>query len=296
MRYAISHKLSGLGVALILVSPAFGGDADRGKAIFALAAGCGCHTPEGGPVGAGGRPLATPFGTFYSTNITPDPDTGLGRWSDAEIRAAIRVGDLRDGSVEAPVMPYYQYAGMADEDVDDLIAYLRTLPPVRNENRRPDMRIPLPRIVYRGWRWWFTRAIDAPPRAPAAGIDRGRYLVDHVSLCGDCHTPRGRFGALRSDWYLAGTRHGPDGKSVPNITTDATTGAGDWTADELVEVLRSGMLPDFDNVQGLMAEMVDGYGGGPGYKDAPEDDVKAMASYLKTVPPIVHDVREDSGQ
>lgn len=277
--------------ASIFASSAAAGDAARGKEIFALAGGCGCHTPENGPVGAGGRALPTPFGTFYGTNLTPDAETGLGGWSDAEIAAAIRLGDLRDGGVEAPVMPYYLYAGMADRDVEDLVAYLRELPAVRNPNRAPETMVPIPRLAYRAWRWWFTGNNAASPAAPTGAVERGRYLVNHVSICGDCHTPRSRFGALRGDRYLAGTRHGPDGKSVPNITPDEDTGVGDWSVDELAEVLQSGMLPDFDNVQGLMAEVVDGIAGGAGYKDAPLNDRKSIAAYLKTVHPIVHDVR-----
>src|SRR4051812_38810124 len=100
------------------------GDPDRGRAVFALAGGCGCHTPEKGPVGAGGVEIKTPFGTFYSSNVTSDAEAGIGAWSDLEIARAIRGGNLRDGSVEAPVMPYEEYAGMADDDLRDLIAYL----------------------------------------------------------------------------------------------------------------------------------------------------------------------------
>jgi mono/diheme cytochrome c family protein len=268
------------------------GDSVRGKDLFALAGGCGCHTPENGPVGAGGRALPTPFGTFFASNITSDKETGIGAWSDAEITAAIRLGDLRDGGVEAPVMPYAQYAGMADQDVADLVAYLRTLPPARNPNRAPETTVPIPRLAYRAWRWWFTEAGVAPAAAPADAVERGRYLTEHVAICGDCHTPRARFGTLRGDRYLAGTRHGPDGKSVPNITPDDDTGIGEWSADDVTEVLQSGMLPDFDNVQGLMAEVVDGIDGGAGYKDAPVSELKNIAAYLKTVHPIVHDVRD----
>src|SRR5512143_2781700 len=116
-----------------------GGDAQKGAVIFALAGGCGCHTPQGGPVGAGGRELPPPFGVFYGTNLTADPETGLGEWSDEEIIDAIRKGDARGKGVEAPVMPYALYSGMADADVRDLVAYLRTLPPVRRENREADV-------------------------------------------------------------------------------------------------------------------------------------------------------------
>jgi mono/diheme cytochrome c family protein len=291
------RALRGIGIASVLaIAPGTAlaaGDPARGAVIFALAGGCGCHTPEGGPVGAGGRVLPTPFGTFYGTNITSDRDTGIGAWSDEEIIAAIREGFAREKGVEAPVMPYYRYAGMADADVRDLVAYLRTLPPVRRANREAEVAMPFARLAYRAWRALFAPRPGAPADAPSEPVARGRYLADHVSICGDCHTPRNRVGAPIASMYLAGTVSGPDGRPVPNITPDERTGVGSWDADDLTQVLSSGMLPDFDNVQGLMAEVVDGYGGGPGYSDAPEADLRAIAAYLKTMPPVAHEVRSE---
>lgn len=269
------------------------GDPGRGRDVFAMAGGCGCHSLAGGPVGAGGRELPTPFGTFYGTNITPDPETGLGNWTDEEIIAAIRDGDLRDGGVEAPVMPYYLYAGMADQDVRDLVAYLRSLPAVRRENRQHEIAFPLPRVAFRLWRLLFAPSVERPAQVPADGVERGRYLADHVAICQDCHTPRNFVGALRNGMYLAGTNDGPNGKPVPNVTPDAETGIGDWDEYDIVQVLDSGMMPNFDNVQGLMAEVVDGVGGAPGYGDAPDRDLAAIASYLKTVKPIRNEVSGD---
>ena len=187
-------------------------------------------------------------------------------------------------------MPYYRYAGMADRDVADLVAYLRTLPAIRRASPPADVLVP--RVAYRLWRWLFVSAAVAPPEAPVSEVERGRYLVEHVSVCGDCHTPRNRFGVPDERFHLAGTDRGPDGKPVPNITPDKKTGSGDFDDADLVQVLSTGMLPDFDNVQGLMAEMVDGYGGGPGYGKAPATDLRAIAAYLKTVPAIVHEVRK----
>jgi len=288
------RSLALLLVVLMVSSPVFaGGDSERGRALFAMAGGCACHSIAGGPVGAGGRELPTPFGAFYGTNITPDPETGLGRWTDEEIIAAIRDGDLRDGSVEAPVMPYYLYGGMADRDVRDLVAYLRTLPAARRENRKHEVGLPLPRVAFRVWRLLFAPTAEPRSEAPANGVERGRYLVDHIAICQDCHTPRNRVGALKDDMYLAGTAQGPDGKAVPNVTPDAETGIGEWDEYDIVQVLDSGMMPNFDNVQGLMAEVVDGFGGGPGYGDAPDQDLAAIASYLKTVKPIRNEVSGD---
>lgn len=290
-----------MAVALALLASACGpkpvalpaGDAARGKQVFALGAGCSCHTMKDGPVGAGGGKIETPFGTFYGTNITPDLETGIGAWSDAEVEAAIRQGFARGKGAEAPVMPYNWYAGMSDTDVADLIAYLRTLPAVKRGNTPHEGQLPLSRLSYRGWRMMFfsspaSRLVDAPP----SGAERGRYLADHVSLCADCHTPRTALGAVDMAMYMAGTLEGPGGAPVPNITPDAT-GVADWDEADLANVLASGMMPDYDNVQGAMGEVVDGIGGGPGYKDAADSDRKAIAAYLKTVPAIQNAIDEE---
>jgi mono/diheme cytochrome c family protein len=266
------------------------GDATRGAALFAIAGGCGCHTPEQGPVGAGGVAIATPFGTFYSTNVTSDRATGIGAWSDAEIERAIRQGTLPDGAVETPVMPYYEYAGLADADVRDLIAYLRTLPAAAQRNRAHEPTLPFPRLAYRGWRLLYGPRAAAPATAPTDGVERGRYLTDHVAICGDCHTPRTRFGALDASLYLAGTDDGPGDEVVPNITPDPATGIATWSADDIANLLATGFKPDFDNVQGSMAHVIDGVAGGPGYARAPAGDLRAIAAYMKTVPAIPHAV------
>jgi mono/diheme cytochrome c family protein len=266
------------------------GDPARGAQVAAIAGGCGCHTIADGPVGAGGKKIPTPFGTFYSTNITGDRDTGIGSWSDDEIDAALRRGVLPDGAIESPVMPYYRYAGMSDEDASDLIAWIRTLKPVARENRPHEVSLPFPRLAFRGWRLLFAPSVETPRVAPKEGIERGRYLSDHVAICGDCHTPRDRFGAPDDDMHLAGIEDGPLGETVPNITSDPKTGIGKWDESDIVSVLEMGMLPDMDNVQGLMGEVVDGVAGGPGYANANPEDLKAIAAYIRTVPPIVHEI------
>ena len=280
---------STLALVIACAPTASAGDSVRGRVIFALAAGCGCHTMADGPVGAGGAAIKTPFGTFYGTNITPDAQTGIGAWTDEEIDEAIRGGHARGKGVEAPVMPYAWYAGMSDRDAADLIAYLRTLPPVRRENRSHEGELPLARWAYAAWRFLF---FTPPPRtveAPTSGVERGRYLADHVSLCADCHTPRTRLGAVDQSMYMAGTADGPGGAVVPNITPHES-GVADWDVRDLAQLLESGMLPDFDNVQGAMQKVVDGVGGGPGYKDAPDADRRAIAEYLRTVTPIANDI------
>lgn len=286
-----------LSVALFTTTPALAatlppGDAARGKQVFALAGGCSCHTMKDGPVGAGGAEVATPFGKFYGTNITPDRTSGIGAWSDDEIDAAIRQGWSKERGSESPVMPYYWYSGMSDRDAADLIAYLRTLSASDRPSRPHEGELPLARWSYFAWKWLFAEMSPRIADAPASGVERGRYLADHVSLCADCHTPRTALGAVDASMYMAGTNEGPGGNPVPNITPHAT-GIADWDEADIATVLRSGMMPDFDNVQGAMGEVVDGVGGGPGYKDAPDEDRKAIAAYLLTVPPVDHKVDDE---
>jgi mono/diheme cytochrome c family protein len=129
----------------------------------------------------------------------------------------------------------------------------------------------------------FGRFTTSPPQAPKSGIERGRYLVDHVSLCGDCHTPRNSIGTPNRSLYLAGVgaKAGPLGETMPNITPDKETGIGDWKREDIAELLLSGTKPDLDNVQGLMAEVVE-----HGYKNMTREDALAIADYLKSVLPI----------
>jgi len=264
----------------------------RGKYIFALAGGCGCHTPKDGPVNAGGRPLKTPYGTFYGTNITPDPTSGIGRWTDQQVIDAIRLGIRPDGSVMSPVMPYPAFNRMSDEDVTDLVAYLRTLPSVARANQVHELSVPFASIGMRLWRWLFFSAEQPLAQAPTSGIERGRYISEHVAHCQECHTPRTITGTLDRTRDLAGNEDGIDGELTPNITPDAETGIGKWTEDEVVSLLQTGFLPNFDNVQGLMALVIDGVSEG-GYKDMTKEDATAVARYLKSVPPIVHRVQKE---
>lgn len=267
----------------------------RGKYIFALAGGCGCHTSKEGPVNAGGRPLKTPYGTFYGTNITPDPMYGIGKWTDPEVIDAIRLGVRPDGSVMSPVMPYTAFNGMSDEDVTDLVAYLRTLPPVARANQAHELSVPFASFGMRVWRWLFFSAEKPPTHAPTTGIERGRYISEHLAHCQECHTPRTFFGTLDRSLYLAGNEDGIDGELTPNITPDPETGIGKWTDDEIVSLLQTGFLPNFDNVQGLMALVIDGVKEG-GYKDMTNEDALAVARYLKSVPPVVHRVKKETGE
>ena len=264
----------------------------KGQYIFALAGGCACHTVPKGTFNAGGRAFPIPLGKVYSTNITQDKETGLGSWTDQQIQDAIVKGIRRDGSRIIPVMPYEAYSGMAQEDLKALIAYLKTLKPVKKVTPELESKAPLTRSVgIPVYLKVFGRFSSAPTQAPKGGIERGRYLVEHVSLCSDCHTPRNSIGVPNRSLYLAGAskKINPMGEDVPNITPDKETGIGDWKREDIAELLISGTKPDLDNVQGLMSEVIQGTP--HGFKDMKREDAIAIADYLKSIPPIKNKVK-----
>jgi len=258
--------------------------AAKGQYIFALAGGCACHTVPKETENAGGRAFPIPFGTVYSTNITQDKETGLGSWTDQQIHDALVKGIRSDGSRILPVMPYEAYSGMAQEDLKALIAYLRTLKPVKKATPQLKSWAPFNRSLGAPlWLKVFGRFSDPPAQAPKSGIERGRYLVEHVSLCSDCHTPRNFIGVPNRSLYLAGANKkiGPLGQEVPNITPDKETGIGEWKREEIAAVLLTGTKPDLDNIEGLMAEVIE-----HGFKNMTKEDALAIADYLKSVPAI----------
>ncbi len=258
--------------------------AAKGQYIFALAGGCACHTVPKETENAGGRAFPIPFGTVYSTNITQDKETGLGSWTDQQIHDALVKGIRYDGSRILPVMPYEAYSGMAREDLTALIAYLRTLKPVKKATPQLKSWAPFNRSLGAPlWLKVFGRFSDPPAQAPKSRIERGRYLVEHVSLCSDCHTPRNFIGVPNRSLYLAGANKkiGPLGQEVLNITPDKETGIGEWKREEIAAVLLTGTKPDLDNIQGLMAEVIE-----HGFKNMTKEDALAIADYLKSVPAI----------
>ncbi len=260
------------------------GEAERG-AYLARAAGCiSCHTDKKGKgeAYAGGRALKTPFGTYYSPNITPDKAAGIGSWSDADFLRAVKQGVRPDGSRYFPVFPYTSYTLMRDRDVLDIKAYLETLPPAARKNRDHDVSPPF------AWRWpmriWQALFFEAGVFKDEPGRDaewnRGAYLVTALSHCGECHTPRNLAGALNRDMWMAGTEDGPEGDAAPNITTAFPSGLG-WAVDELAFFLKSGTKPDWESAEGVMGEAV-----ADGYKYLTDEDIRAMARYINELPAI----------
>jgi mono/diheme cytochrome c family protein len=260
-------------------------DAVSQGAYLANAAGCeDCHTDRehGGQPYAGGRALATPFGTFYSPNITPDPETGIGRWSDTDFLRALRDGARPDGANYFPVFPYPSFTKITDANVQAIKAYLFSVPAVRQANRAHDVPFPFSwRFLQNIWKFLF---FSPGPFRPAPDrfevYNRGAYLVAALAHCGECHTPRNWFGATEPDRFLAGNPHGPDGKPVPNITPDPQTGIGDWTEEDIATLLKTGQTPEFDFVGGAMGEVV------RNTSRLDDADRRAIAAYLKSVLPI----------
>ena len=278
-----SVGLSALAASAASPSPA---DIARGKYIFGATGGCGCHTKKKEPVNAGGRRYDGPFGTVYSSNITPDREHGIGNWTDEEIIAGIRLGRRPNGERLLPVHPYTVFNGMAEEDLRALVAYLRTLPPVNRPTPPKKITVPLFETVFLpAWLAAFAPRETPPPAAPISGIARGEYLVRAVAHCGECHTPRTITMATDNSRFLAGAPKGkgPEGAEVPNITPDRETGLP-WTVPEIVSYLSTGNKPDGDVAGSLMGEVIQGTTAG--YKDLTESDRLAIAQYLKSIPAV----------
>jgi mono/diheme cytochrome c family protein len=263
---------------------------EKGQYIFAVAGGCACHTIPRETPHVGGRAFPIPFGTVYATNITADKETGLGSWSDEEILIAMTKGIRPNGERLLPVMPYEAYSGMAENDLKALIAYLRTLKPVRKETPLLKTWVPFFRSLFTPlWLKLFGRSSGSSAKNPKSGVERGRYLVEHVSLCGDCHTPRNFLGVPNRSLYLAGTKVGPLGDEISNITPDKKTGIGEWSREEIADLILTGIKPNLDNVQGLMEEVIEGVS--RGYKNMTREDALAIADYLKSIPPIANNIK-----
>jgi mono/diheme cytochrome c family protein len=266
--------------------------AKRGAYIF-HAAGCkGCHTDtkRKGPLLAGGRAIETPFGVFYGPNITPDPVTGIGQWSDGDFIRALRSGVSPDGGHYYPVFPYTSFTKMTERDMLDLKAYIFSLPPVKKANRPHEVKFPFRfRPLLRLWKaLHFTPGpVEADP-SMSAESNRGAYLAEALGHCGECHTPRGMTGGIDNAKWMAGTNDGPDGETVPNITPDSATGIGEWDAGDIELVLETGIKADGDVVGSLMGEVVEN-----GTSRLTAADRRAIALYLKSLAPIDNPLEAD---
>ena len=254
----------------------------RGEYILRIS-GCGhCHTVEDGDALGGGLPLETPFGTFYTPNITAHETEGIGAWSEQDFERAVRHGLAPDGSSYFPSFPYTSYTRMRVDDVRALRTYLLSLPPSAQPNREHDLPWYLNwRLAATVWQWLFFEPGEfrEHPDQPA-GWNRGAYIAEALGHCGECHTPRNLMGALNMDRAYAGNPDGPDDQKVSNITPHPRAGIGKWSRDELVNFLQFGERPDGEYTAGSMDLVVQGL------NQSTTEDREALADFLRALPPI----------
>jgi mono/diheme cytochrome c family protein len=281
--------LAGLGAFLVITRPQTSdaadfaqitGDAARGEHVF-WAGGCtSCHaapdaTGDAKLVLSGGLAFKTAFGTFHAPNISPDPDQGIGTWSVVDLDSAMRHGTSPQGQHYYPAFPYTSYIHATRQDVADLHAFLMTLPASDTPNLPHDVGFPFnQRILLGGWKFLFLSDAWVVDGDLTPAETRGRYLVEGLGHCSECHTPRNVIGGRDKGRWLAGGPN-PDGPgTIPNITPGKLT----WSEAEIAEYLSSGFTPDFDSAGGGMADVVLNTG------RLPAADREAMAAYLKRVP------------
>ncbi|NNE87350.1 MAG: c-type cytochrome [Silicimonas sp.] len=252
-------------------------DVQNGETVF-WAAGCAsCHKAEGSTDSLtlpGGLHFKTPFGTFVAPNISPDPETGIGSWTATQFASAVLNGTSPEGQHYYPAFPYATYARMTDQDLTDLWAFMQTLPAVARENEPHDLGFPFNiRLSLGGWKLLFLNR-DFVAAADTAQLERGRYLVEALGHCAECHTPRNALGGLDEARWMDGAPN-PDGKGkTPGITPAHL----DWAAADIAYYLETGFTPDFDSAGGEMAAVVQNIG-----KLTPEDRA-AIAAYIKALP------------
>lgn len=258
------------------------GDATRGSAVFHAGGCASCHSAPGAEgedklLLVGGRAFETQFGTFYAPNITPDEGAGLGSWTELDLANAMMKGTSPAGQHYYPAFPYTSYVKARPQDVVDLYAYMQTLPAADTPSRDHEVGFPFNiRRSLGGWKLLFFRedyqmeVVDSDPLA------RGRYLVEALGHCAECHTPRNALGGMDRDRWLGGAPNPSGQGSIPNITP----GGLGWSEEEIAEYLASGFTPDFDVVGGEMADVV------ANTSQLSDDDRLAIARYLTSVPAV----------
>jgi len=249
---------------------------DNGRVLATLGNCNVCHTAEGGTTFAGGRPLVIPFGTLYSTNITPDPATGIGRWSVDDFRHAMREGVAPDGRQLYPAFPYDHFARMDLRDIDAIYAYLMTREAVRASPPPNALRPPFgARPLISAWKLvYFHPEPIVPDPSQTSEWNRGRYLVESLAHCGACHTPRNAMGAEQSNRGLSGGD--TEGWHAPALD-ETSVAPTRWTVDALVIYLRNGFDESHGASRGPMVPVT------RNLANVPEADVRAIAVYIASL-------------
>lgn len=239
-----------------------------------------CHTTRGGAPYAGGRGIETPFGTVFGSNLTPDPDTGIGQWTSADFWRAMHNGRSRDGRLLYPAFPYPNFTQVSREDSDAIFAYLRTVPPVRQPNREHALRFPYGyQVMLAGWRALFFRpGVYQADASKPAEWNRGAYLVRGLGHCSACHASRNVFGATTGSLELSGGLIPMQGWYAPSLASSREAGVADWDTRHVIELLKIG-VSSRASVLGPMAEVI--YSSTQYLSD---EDLGAIAVFLKSLP------------
>ncbi|CAB3740828.1 c-type cytochrome [Paraburkholderia rhynchosiae] len=239
-----------------------------------------CHTAPRGKLFAGGLAMETPFGTLYSPNITPDAQYGIGTWSEDAFFRMMRTGRTPEGTLLYPAMPIAQYTKVTRDDSDAIFAYLKSIAPVREPNRKHTLRFPFnQRNLLYGWRTlYFHEGEFKPDPTRSVEWNRGAYLVEGLGHCTMCHTKINMLGGSSQSEQFAGGLIPVQNWYAPSLTSDKDGGLGDWSIKDIVDLLRAG-ISDRGAVYGPMAEVT--Y---HSLQYMTDEDVKAMAVYLKTLP------------
>ena len=254
---------------------------ERGKYLAEAADCMACHTSQGGKDYAGGLGMRLPFGALYSTNITPDKETGIGNYSDQDFLKAVQRGIRRDGARLYPAMPFPSYTYMTDADALAIKAYLFSLPPVRVAAPANTLMFPFDQRWAMGF-WSVLFARDSrfePDASQSPEWNRGAYLAEALAHCGECHTPRSLALALDNRKKFAGAVTA--GWRAFNISSDKTTGLGGWRDEDIVSYLSIGRANGHGTASGPMGEAVD-----HSFSQLTPEDVHAVVAYLRSVPAI----------
>jgi mono/diheme cytochrome c family protein len=261
--------------------PAYTPDLANGKTMFAIGGCASCHAvpkQEDRTRLGGGLALKSPFGTFYTPNISSDPKDGIGAWTEAQFASALMKGTSPSGEHYYPAFPYTSYQRMEINDVRDLFAYLKTLSPVAGAVRDHDLPFPFNiRRTLGGWKMLFLYGAPYKPDAAQSGQwNRGNYLVNGPGHCAECHSPRNMLGGIVSGLRFTGGP-APDGEgNVPNITQFRLK---DWSVADIADMLATGMTPE-DSVGGSMVDVV------RNTAQLSKEDREAMAVYIKSLPAV----------
>ena len=239
-----------------------------------------CHTEANGKAFAGGRPMPTPFGALYAPNITPDDETGIGRWTPDDFYRMLHEGISRDGTVLYPAMPYASYTKVTRADSDALYAYLQSVPPVRQKNRPHELHFPFNnRDLLIGWRTLYLQVGEyLPDRSKSDEWNRGAYLVQGLGHCAMCHTAINALGGSSESKAFEGGMIPNQNWYAPSLTSNREAGLGDWSTQDIADLLQSG-VSHRGTTYGPMAEVV--YNS---LQYLTDDDAKAMAVYLQSLP------------